>query len=109
MNKTAVCRWTYNSRNGRSTYETLLWSDRSTSCNCPGWTRRVQSDGSRTCAHVRSVLAGDADDTCISKSIMTDDRTLYDGFGSRNVKNLKRGSPVTALNPAESMKRKFSV
>ena len=26
------------------------------SCTCPGWCRRVASDGSRTCKHVRKVL-----------------------------------------------------
>ena len=25
------------------------------SCTCPGWCRRVASDGSRTCKHVRKV------------------------------------------------------
>jgi hypothetical protein len=41
-------------------YQTIVWSDGLISCDCPGWTRRVQPDGSRTCKHTRSVRAGTA-------------------------------------------------
>jgi predicted nucleic acid-binding Zn finger protein len=34
-------------------YETVLWDDGSLSCNCPGWTRHVNADGSRNCRHIR--------------------------------------------------------
>jgi len=49
--------WTFESSTGSRTYETLKWSDGSTSCDCPGWTRRCV-DGQRTCKHVRLVEAG---------------------------------------------------
>lgn len=39
-------------------YDTLLYVDNSTSCPCPGWTRRVQADGSRSCKHTRLICAG---------------------------------------------------
>jgi hypothetical protein len=48
----------FKSSSGDATYQTLLYQDGSTSCDCPGWTRRVQPDGSRTCKHTRVVSAG---------------------------------------------------
>ena len=38
-------------------YQTLVYNDGTLSCDCKGWTRRVQGDGSRTCKHVREVEA----------------------------------------------------
>ena len=55
--KTPVHMWTFESSSGSKTYETLKYNDGSTSCDCPGWTRRCV-DGQRTCKHVRSVEAG---------------------------------------------------
>lgn len=46
------------SSNGKTKYQTLLYTDGTTSCDCPGWTRRTQGDGSRTCKHVRLIEAG---------------------------------------------------
>ncbi|MEQ2006257.1 MAG: hypothetical protein ABMA26_05625 [Limisphaerales bacterium] len=45
-------------------YETLRYTDQSMSCNCPGWTRRVAADGSRSCKHTRAVDMGRADEQC---------------------------------------------
>ena len=42
-------------------YETLRYTDQSMSCNCPGWTRRVAADGTRSCKHTRSIDIGIAD------------------------------------------------
>ena len=39
-------------------YETVVWKDGRLSCNCPGWTRRTQPDGSRMCVHTRVILSG---------------------------------------------------
>ena len=39
-------------------YQTIVYTDGSLSCNCPGWTRRVQPDGTRSCKHTRTVAAG---------------------------------------------------
>jgi len=50
--------WTFQSSSGKKTYETLQYEDASTSCNCPGWTRRVVADGSRSCKHIRMVDQG---------------------------------------------------
>lgn len=47
-------------------YETLLYTDGSASCNCPGWTRRVAPDGSRSCKHTRAVDMDRADRLCSS-------------------------------------------
>lgn len=57
--------WTFESdSNPNIEYETLQYSDSSTSCNCKGWTRRVASDGSRSCKHTRYVDMGIADRNC---------------------------------------------
>jgi hypothetical protein len=42
-------------------YQTLQYTDGSTSCNCKGWTRRIDSDGQRSCKHTRYVDLGVAD------------------------------------------------
>jgi hypothetical protein len=54
--------WTFVSdSNPDIDYETLRYTDQSMSCNCPGWTRRVAADGSRSCKHTRSIDMGTAD------------------------------------------------
>lgn len=53
--------WEWKSSTSDRIYQTLLYDDNSTSCNCPGWTRKVQPDGSRACRHTRSVEFGTAD------------------------------------------------
>lgn len=59
--------WTFSSdSNPDVEYETLLMVDRSTSCNCPGWTRRVDAQGRRSCKHTRMVDQGIADRRCAS-------------------------------------------
>src|SRR5436190_19422611 len=65
MNKPIRQVWTFSSDSNPSLeYETLQYSDGSTSCNCKGWTRRVASDGSRSCKHTRLVDMGVADQNC---------------------------------------------
>ncbi len=57
--------WTFPSDSHPSTeYQTLQYSDGSTSCNCKGWTRRTAADGSRSCKHTRLVDLGRADLHC---------------------------------------------
>lgn len=64
-NKAVAKVWTFRSTSNPSkTYETLLLIDDDTSCNCPGWTRRVDSSGNRSCRHTRSVNMGTADTEC---------------------------------------------
>ena len=49
MTKQITKVWTFASdSNPNVEYETLECSDGSKSCNCPGWTRRVAADGSRS-------------------------------------------------------------
>ena len=56
-NKTVVKVWTFQSdSNPSKTYESLKYSDYSTSCNCPGWTKRSV----RSCKHTRAVEMGSA-------------------------------------------------
>jgi hypothetical protein len=65
MNNTISRVWTFASdSNPDIEYETLQYSDKSTSCNCKGWTRRVASDGSRSCKHTRYVDMGIANNYC---------------------------------------------
>ena len=67
MSAPAICKcWTFASSSGTGRYQTLLYADGSTSCDCPGWCRRVAADGSRSCKHTRSVLMGTADRECES-------------------------------------------
>ena len=66
MSKPTIRRvWTFvSSSNPGHEYETLQYSDGAVSCNCPGWTRRVASNGSRSCKHTRLVDMGRADLHC---------------------------------------------
>ena len=67
MSRPAVSKcWTFVSSNGRSRYQSLLYADGSTSCDCLGWCRRVAADGSRSCKHTRAILMGSADRECES-------------------------------------------
>lgn len=56
--KTLKETYFYRSSKGDKTYQTLLYVDGTTSCDCPGWTRRVAPDGFRTCRHTRMVESG---------------------------------------------------
>ncbi len=61
--------WTFESESkAGKIYETLQYTDGESSCNCPGWTRRVAEDGSRSCRHTRLVDQGIADQECVSKN-----------------------------------------
>lgn len=58
--------WAFVSDSSSREYETLQYSDGSTSCNCMGWTRRISHDGTRSCKHTRLVDMGRADALCQS-------------------------------------------
>ena len=58
--------WNFASSSGRGSYEMLLFTNGSVSCNCPGWTRRVDAHGNRSCKHTRSFDMGRADLECES-------------------------------------------
>ena len=67
MNKTIAKVWTFASSSSSKTYETLQYTDGTTSCNCPGWTRRAQ----RTCKHTRAVDMDLADNQCVASQDYT--------------------------------------
>ena len=65
MNKSISEVWTFASdSNSDRDYQTLRYPDGTLSCNCPGWTRRVAGDGSRSCKHTRWVDLGQAGRHC---------------------------------------------
>ena len=64
MSKEIAKVWEFNSSSSTKVYETLQYTDGTTSCNCPGWTRRVAADGSRSCKHTRMIDMGTADREC---------------------------------------------
>lgn len=66
VNKTVSKVWTFRSSSGRGSYETLRFTDGTTSCNCPGWTRRIDAQGHRSCKHTRLVDQDRADMECES-------------------------------------------
>lgn len=53
------------SSNPSKTYETILYVDGSTSCNCRGWTFKKEGQ-ERTCTHTRMVDQGIADRYALS-------------------------------------------
>lgn len=53
-----ACTYWFESSSQVVLYETLLYTDRTTSCSCPGWCRRVDKEGNRSCKHTRMVEAG---------------------------------------------------
>jgi hypothetical protein len=62
MSKDVAKVWEFaSSSNPNNKYETLQYTDGSTSCNCPGWTRRVDATGNRSCKHTRMVDMGSAE------------------------------------------------
>ena len=57
--------WTFRSDSDPDvSYQTLQYTDGTTSCECRGWCRRVAADGSRSCKHTRWVDLGIADRYC---------------------------------------------
>lgn len=56
--KTIRCTYWFQSSSGSGLHETLEYEDGSLSCGCAGWTRRVDSNGNRSCKHTRLIEAG---------------------------------------------------
>ena len=63
MTKNIVKVWTFASESTPGkTYETIKYSDGSTSCNCRAWVFKTKKVGNlRTCSHTRKVDMGIAD------------------------------------------------
>lgn len=57
MSKPAILRVVLfcSASNANKTYETLQYTDGSTSCSCKGWTLRTTADGGRDCRHTRLI------------------------------------------------------
>src|SRR5436190_1812006 len=87
MNKPIRQVWTFSSDSNPSLeYQTLQYSDGSTSCNCKGWTRRTASDGSRSCKHTRWVDMGMADRHCTgSRDYVTSVGSVQQKVNDRSV------------------------
>lgn len=65
MKKSILKVWTFLSDSSPTvSYQTLQYTDGTTSCDCRGWTRRVAANGSRSCKHTRWVDMGSADRHC---------------------------------------------
>lgn len=92
--------WTFRSDSNPSReYQTLQYTDGTTSCQCPGWTRRVAADGSRSCKHTRWVDLGTADRHCHATHL----------YETQNTKPLPNHAP-TQIKPAPRLgQRKFAV
>lgn len=95
MSKQAVYAWRFNSSSGDKVYETLQYEDGTTSCDCPGWTRRAIRD----CKHTRAVRLGDANLAAIKHGPLT-------GAAPMQVKPVSVASPVTPVQT--SFEREFS-
>ena len=93
MSGAAIAKcWTFASSKGGGRYQTLLYADGSTSCDCFGWCRRVAADGSRSCKHTRSVLMGTADRECLS---MHDSHTPAVAHTTTPIPARRATTPVT--------------
>ena len=66
MGKEVESVYHFESHSSPGTYhETLRYKDGSLSCGCRAWVNRVESDGSRTCPHVRLVAAGHGESSVV--------------------------------------------
>ena len=96
-NKKVIKVWAFQSgSNPSKTYQTLMYEDNTISCECPGWTRRVAADGSRTCKHTRSVEMGMADTECITCKDLTKVKA-------------QQSAPQTAAKPKKKTPKKLKV
>ena len=95
MSKPTIRRvWTFvSSSNPSHEYETLQYSDGAVSCNCPGWTRRVASNGSRSCKHTRLVDMGRADLHCAASHDYDNSTTPILNTHSSNARRNTTESP----------------
>jgi hypothetical protein len=84
-----VQTWTFESSSGHGLYETIRYINGGTSCDCPGWTRRVDDRGQRSCKHTRWVEQGVADRMSVSTK-------RYDGTPVRDTRReaVARQQPV---------------
>ena len=106
MSKTIAKVWTFGSSSNPSvSYETLQYTDGSTSCNCKGWTRRVAADGSRSCKHTRYVDQGIADNEATSKADYTGKAVSSSGdqVSKAVAKNTKKAETLSVSTPTRKV------
>lgn len=51
---TVFAAWAFVSTHGTTTYETLLYADKTLSCGCPGWVFK-KTDRDRGCRHTKAL------------------------------------------------------
>ena len=100
--------WVFASEsNPNKKHQTLQYNDGTTSCGCPGWTRRCTAEGYRTCRHTRSVDAGTADSECVSSVDYTKGKTQT-AVSTPVISKAKSKSKVTLEDTTEApLKRKI--
>lgn len=54
MTRETLQAWASPSSRGVTCYETIVYTDGSTSCDCPGWIY-ARKGGTRTCKHIRAL------------------------------------------------------
>ena len=113
MKPTILQVWRFRSDSSDRIYETLRLSNNETSCNCPGWTRRVSADGRRSCKHTRLVDMQRADGECESShDYLAGSVFLSPSEGERiKVRGCRDAGlqPANVLATANPGQRKFSL
>ena len=106
MTKPITKVWTFPSGSAPGkTYETLQYNDGTTSCACPGWTRRVAADGTRSCKHTRLIDMGRADYVCVASK----DYQAVKPSGSTPAKSKLSGSTPAAVKPQPKIEEPVKV
>src|SRR4030042_774241 len=91
--KTIAKVWLFKSASSpnKPPYETILYSDGTTSCGCRGWTMK-KAGKERSCRHTRLVDMGQADRQCSSMNDYTKNKkqAKHIDVALKIVKNVKR-------------------
>jgi hypothetical protein len=99
MTKSIRKVWTFGSdSNPGAHYETLQYIDRTTSCGCKGWTRRVASDGSRSCKYTRWVDQGIADRHCVASHDYNNHQNSTQSHVEQQTKPLQGSDNASSLS-----------
>ena len=99
--------WMFASSSGSGMYETILYVDgKTTTCNCKGWTRRVDLKGQRSCKHTRMVEQGVADQEAESYHAYTSDGASLLRAAAKllGVEKSKPAGKVAGVHPIQKPK-----
>lgn len=104
MSATIIKVWIFGSSSDPDkTYETLQYENRSVSCSCPGWTRRIAPDGTRSCRHVRLVHMGLADEEAVRFVDYTNEpRALSEPANTTSKTKQRHATKKTKANQQQS-------